>query len=61
MGWVLVDVYPGRLSELMDKLVCSFKLAVDMFMDEKILFLGKKRPCYRCEHVKILMIKGEVK
>jgi len=28
---VLADVYARRLSELVDKLVCCFKLAVDMF------------------------------
>jgi hypothetical protein len=30
VGWVLVDVYTGRLPGLEDKLVCLFKLVVNM-------------------------------
>ena len=30
VGWILIDVYAGRLSGLEDKLLCYFKLVGDM-------------------------------
>ena len=31
MGRTVMDIYAERLFEMKDKLVCSFKLAADMF------------------------------
>ena len=33
MCWVSTNIHVGRLSGLENKLVCSFKLAIDMVMD----------------------------